>query len=212
MSKLGVNGVAEEKERLMPKSRLESLSDLIFGLALSIGALTLIGQMPSSFEQLLYDIVYYGFSFFILIRVWYSYTQTMNYMHVEKQMAVNLNIVLLFLVSIEPFLFNEMLHSSISLVQNGSVIYAFDLGGLFLALAFLSNSVVANKETSRSIVRHFKLLRNMEIIGTIIFLVSALPIFWTLSLPIGNGYPLRFILWIIPPLLNPIRRLIEKYS
>lgn len=128
MSKLGVNCVAEEKERLMPKSRLESLSDLIFGLALSIGALTLIGQMPSSFDQLLYDIVYYGFSFFILIRVWYSYTQTMNYMHVEKQVAVNLNIVLLFLVSIEPFLFNEMLHSGTSLVQNGSVIYAFDLG------------------------------------------------------------------------------------
>jgi hypothetical protein len=37
--------MAEEKERSTPKSRIESLSNLIFGLALSIGALTMIGQI-----------------------------------------------------------------------------------------------------------------------------------------------------------------------
>jgi hypothetical protein len=31
--------------------RIQSLSDLIFGLALSIGALTLIGQEPSDFRK-----------------------------------------------------------------------------------------------------------------------------------------------------------------
>ena len=36
--------MAEVKERSTPKSRIESLSDLIFGLALSIDALTLIGS------------------------------------------------------------------------------------------------------------------------------------------------------------------------
>ena len=44
--------MAEVKEQATPKSRIESLSDLIFGLALSIGALTLIGQQPSGFQPL----------------------------------------------------------------------------------------------------------------------------------------------------------------
>ena len=210
MSKLGVSVVAEEKERLMPKSRLESLSDLIFGLALSIGALTLIGQMPSSFDQLAYAIAAYGFSFFILIRVWYSYTQTMANIRIEKQLAVNLNILLLFLVSIEPFLFNELLHSSAALTQNVSLIYAFDLGGLFLILTLLSNSIVASKNISETMARHFKLVRNTEIIGTAIFFVSALPFFWTWTLPINGAYPVRFILWIIPPFLHVVRRSMEK--
>ena len=54
LSKLEVREVAEEKERSTPKSRIETLSDLIFGLALSIGAFTLIGQAPSTFQNLLY--------------------------------------------------------------------------------------------------------------------------------------------------------------
>ncbi|MGD0644409.1 MAG: TMEM175 family protein [Candidatus Bathyarchaeia archaeon] len=98
--------MTEEKERSTPKARIESLSDLIFGLALSIGALTLIGQPPSDFTALTFAIAYYGFSFLILISVWYSYTRAMSQLHFETTRTVLLNIALLFLVSIEPFLFN----------------------------------------------------------------------------------------------------------
>jgi hypothetical protein len=42
--------MTEAKEQT-PKSRIESLSDLIFGLALSIGALTLIGKPPDDFGR-----------------------------------------------------------------------------------------------------------------------------------------------------------------
>lgn len=178
--------MAEEKERSTPKSRIETLSDLIFGLALSIGAFTLIGQSPSTFQDMLLSILYYGFSFFILIRVWYSYTQIMSYLRIETSMAVNLNIILLFLVSIEPFLFNQLLHSSFPLVQSVSTIYPLDLGGLFVIEAFLANSVLADKNRPASVTRHYKLTRNTLIIGSIVFFVSALPIFWTLSITISN--------------------------
>ena len=138
--------MAEGKEPSTPKSRIESLSDLIFGLALSIGALTLIGQAPSDFAQLLLSLLYYAFSFFILIRLWYSYTQMMSYLRIETPRSINLNMVLLFLVSIEPFLFNQLIHSNWILVQNVSIIYALDLGGLFMIQALLTQSVLAEQK------------------------------------------------------------------
>jgi len=55
-----------------PRLRIEAFSDLIFGLALSIGALTLIGQQPTSFEALMIALGLYGFSFLILVSVWRS--------------------------------------------------------------------------------------------------------------------------------------------
>ena len=200
--------MAEEKERSTPKSRLESLSDLIFGLALSIGALTLIGQAPSNFNSLLFSLSYYGFSFLILISVWYRYTRTMSSLRIETSRAVYLNIVLLFLVSIEPFLFNELVFSKLS-TQNVSVLYALDLGGLFLILGFLAGSIIADDKAGEK-KKHFILQRNTQLLGAAIFFVSILPIFWTLQIPIGVGIPLRFILWIFTLFLHNIRRLLER--
>lgn len=109
--------MAQEKVGTPQKTRIESLSDLIFGLALSIGALTLIGQPPSDFQALVLSIAFYAFSFLILISVWYSYTQTMAFIRVETDRLVSFNILLLFLVSIEPFLFNQLINSSARLME-----------------------------------------------------------------------------------------------
>ena len=68
----------EEHSSFRPRPRIQSLSDLIFGLALSIGALTLIGQQSADFQHLLISLFYYGFSFLILINVWRIYTNTMD--------------------------------------------------------------------------------------------------------------------------------------
>ena len=203
---------AEEKGRTTPKSRIESLSDLIFGLALSIGALTLIGQPPTDFGQLLLAILYYAFSFFILIRVWYTYTKTMADLRLETSRSLNLNIALLFLVSIEPFLFNQLLHSSLSLTQNVSIVYALDLGGLFGIQAFLADSILKEKNRPENVLQHYRLLRNAEIVSVAIFLASALPVFWTWAIRINSEtvIPLRFLLWIVPLTLSFFRRLWER--
>ena len=55
---------------LPPKPRIESLSDLIFGLALSIGALALIAQPVLSPADLVRDLVDFAFGFIVLIAVW----------------------------------------------------------------------------------------------------------------------------------------------
>lgn len=194
------------------KTRIVSLSDLIFGLALSIGALTLIGKPPSNVQELIFAIVFYGFSFLILISVWYSYTRTMSLLHIETPMLLSLNVLLLFLVTIEPFLFDQLFHASASIVEDVSIVYALDLGGLFAVQAFFAQSIIQNKASSEFIIRLYKLRRNTLLVTTAFFFISTVPIFWTLSIQINGAVniPLRIIFWLIPILLPAIRRIWEK--
>jgi len=179
-------------------------------LALSIGALTLVGKSPNDLQNLILSIIYYGFSFFVLIRVWISYTQTITHVSIETTSGFNLNILMLFLVSVEPFLFNRLLTSS--LTQYVSVIYALDLGGLLFIQALLAHSIISTRIGAEKMLNHYRLARNGEIIGATVFFVSALPFFWTWAIPLNdaNTVPLRFTLWIIPVLIPFVRPVLER--
>lgn len=209
--------MTEEKDeaprrRLITKGRLESLSDLIFGLALSIGAITLIGTAPKSFNNLLLSIAYFAFSFLILIGVWRSYTSTMSNLRKVTPRLINLNLMLLFLVCLEPYLFNEFNSANIS-IQNISMLYALDLGGLFAIQSFLSNCVIAELSSPSELRYDFIHSRNAQAVAAAFFFVSTLPFFWVLAVPIGAAtLPSRFILWMIPLFLHPIEELFEKAS
>ena len=203
--------MTEGKERTTPKTRIETLSDLIFGLALSIGALTLIGQPPSDFAQLIQFLLFYAFSFLILISVWYGYTRTMSLLHVETIRVVNLNILLLFLVSIEPFLFNQLINPNSLMTENVSILYAFDLGGLFVIQSILANSILTNRTRSDPLLQNYKIRRNTLAISAAIFFISALPFFWSWIIHVnGVNIPVRFILWLIPMFLPSVRRFWER--
>ena len=56
--------------------RIESLSDLDFGLALSFGSLILIGSQPRNGRDLLVNVFIFGFSFMIVVWTWIGYTRT----------------------------------------------------------------------------------------------------------------------------------------
>lgn len=201
--------MTEETSGPPRKSRIESLSDLIFGLALSIGALTLIGQPPSDLGQLIRSILFYAFSFLILISVWYSYTRTMSQLHVETTIMIDLNILLLFLVSIEPFLFNQLLSSLFG--ETVSILYAFDLGGLFVIQAFLANAVLADKNRSNAIFQSFRLQRTTLLLSASFFFISTLPFFWSWRIEVGGAVvPLRIVLWLITLFMPSFRRLLER--
>lgn len=92
----------------VPRPRIQGLSDLIFGLALSIGAIQLVGNLPADPATLSLHLAEFGFSFLILISVWNRYTSTTSVIPVETPWMVRLNMVLLFLVAIEPFLFDVL--------------------------------------------------------------------------------------------------------
>src|SRR5216683_7535019 len=95
-------------EAQRPRPRIQSLSDLIFGLALSIGALNLITSKPTDTSILFGSIATFGFSFLILIFVWFRYTEVMSVLPVETGRTRALNTAMLFLVAIEPYLFNQI--------------------------------------------------------------------------------------------------------
>jgi uncharacterized membrane protein len=186
--------------------RIESLSDLVFGLALSFGALILIGSQPKSSLDLLVNVFIFGFSFMIVVWTWIGYTRTVAVLPPEAPFALPLNVGLLFCVALEPYLFYVVQTSkTVELADQFSVAYALDAGFMFLFLAGLAYAV-AKGERSRGqemrlhpdIVRRFRRLMRLQSSVGGIYLASALPIFW-INTPIG---PLRFLLWSSPFVLR----------
>ena len=182
-----------------PRPRIQGLSDLIFGLALSIGAIQLIGSLPTRPEVLTVDIFYFGFSFLILMNVWNRYTSTTAVMPIDSPVLVRANIALLFLVAIEPFLFDVLgspLGLSSAVGTEASVYYALDIAGMNLILAYFSHILTIEERNliPRELTHHFKMTRNILIVSALIFLISDLPIFWEIFV---LGLPLRIVLWIL---------------
>ncbi len=65
------------------KVRIEGLSDIVFGLALSIGSLVLIGNLPQTPEALGTDIAVFVFSFMLVVVSWFLYSRMMSVLPVE---------------------------------------------------------------------------------------------------------------------------------
>lgn len=184
------------REPQRPKPRLESLTDLIFGLALSIGALALLKNNPDSTASLWISVGIFGFSFLILISIWLRYTETMSVLPIETSVTRTLNILLLFLVALEPYLFN-LIGSSLS--EDASVAYAIDIGSIYAILASFNNILTSQGRVlvQPDLVRKYRVIRNLQIGVAIIFWISIIPPY-TIAFSIGptEEIPLRFILWM----------------
>ncbi len=190
---------------------------MIFGLALSIGALTLIEHELANFQALLLSLGFYAFTFIVLISIWGIHTSILSVLPAQTPRLISLNIFLLFFVSIEPFLFNELLRYN-NMFYEVSIVYGFDLAGMFLILALFNHFVSRGegKLVPESSLRRFKLARNMELVmvalcavsvspvfsasfpltlGSVTWQVSARSIMWFSALPFGYSQPLweRFI-------------------
>jgi hypothetical protein len=180
------------------KLRIENLSDLVFGLALSIGSITLISKLPQTPSDLVTSIVLFGFSFLIVIWVWSGYTRTMSALPYEVRGAFLVNVALLFCVAVEPYLFYVLDASPFSLLDFASSIYALDAGAmmfLLTGLAALARRARSNGPSHGVTAADLGRLRRVivaQILSGSLFLVSALPFFW---LPVPFGSFLRFDLW-----------------
>ena len=198
----------------MPQAPIKSLSDLVFGLALSIGTISLIVGVPRTAFDIGTDIAQFGFSFLILIFVWLSYTSIMSVLPLEDGNTIILNIVLLFLVSIEPYLFwlnatyaSYVLKGAIGadLLNVASVLYAIDMAGLMLILALFTHQLASEEKrlVPRELLRKYKFVRNTLLVSAGIFAVTILPIFWSVLI---MGTPIRFYVWLLPLIVSWLRR------
>jgi uncharacterized membrane protein len=197
------------------KLDIQGLSNLIFGLALSIGALTLVGQPPRSFEQLLASLGFYGFSFMVLVSVWRNYSSVMSELSAETERLVDLNVLLLFLVSIEPYLFNMLFATAGSLWDNVSIVFGLDFAAMYLILAFFNHSIVRKKNQNAAYLKIFQADRNYDLLIAVVFVISAVPLFGAISLfevSVGNSVynlPVRPFIWIAALVLGLLWRLIK---
>ena len=168
----------------IPRPRIQTLSDLIFGLALSIGALTLISEKPSSSVDLAGILLGFGWAFLILALVWVRYTSIMSVLPVETGSMMAANLLLLFLVTVEPYLYNLIAVSFSSLpgqLDSGvaTTAYAADMGAMFLVLAFFAHEITIEEKrlVPHQLLNRYKLMRNATVVTAALFLVSTLPIF-----------------------------------
>lgn len=140
--------IPEPSPRVPP--RIERLSDLIFGLALSLGAFALVASPPSNATTLYTDLATFGFSFLILIFVWLAYTRLITALTLERHSTVYLNIVLLFFVSIEPFLLNIVVRPGLSgdFFAAVSQAYAIDIGAMVTLLGLFAWALATTKSSS----------------------------------------------------------------
>jgi hypothetical protein len=112
------------------KVRIESLSDLVFGLALSIGSIILVGKQPQTGQDIAANVLLFGFGFLIIVMTWLGYSRTMAVLPVEAPFALLANLALFFMVAIEPYLFYVMTSvQTPGLADAASVAYAIDVGG-----------------------------------------------------------------------------------
>jgi uncharacterized membrane protein len=197
----------------IPRPRIQTLSDLIFGLALSIGAITLLTEKPSSVLDLAFSLLGFGWAFVILALVWVRYTRIMSVLPVETGRIMGANMLLLFLVSVEPYLYNLISVSFVPLpgeLDSGvtTALYAVDMGSMFLIIAYFTHELTIEdrKLIPRELLRSYRLQRNTTIVSAALFLVSTLPIFWTFAV---FGFQVRFILWMGTFLVWIVRRRLE---
>jgi len=171
---------------------------MVFGLALSLGAIALVANPPTDPTTLYTDLATFGFSFLILIVVWLSYTRLMTALTLANHSTIHLNVVLLFFVSIEPFLFNILERPSITadFFATVSQAYAVDLGimttllGMFAwALSTTTSPVVPAR--IRGLFRREALNRWL---AAGLFFASVAPVFAQVKV---LGETLRVLIWLV---------------
>jgi hypothetical protein len=91
----------------------------------------------------------FGFGFLIIVMTWLGYSRTMAVLPTETPYALLANLVLLFIVAIEPYLFCVLtsVNNDNGLADAASVVYALDVGGMFLMQAALARMVVNGEKT-----------------------------------------------------------------
>jgi uncharacterized membrane protein len=205
--------LSDKEVRSGPRPRIEGLSDLIFGLALSLTAYSLLTRPPTTTTQLATDLLSFSFSFLILISVWLRYTGIMSVLPVENTTTRVLNVAMLFTVSLEPYLFNLVtLFSRASetvIVEYASIFFAVDMASLIIILTFFVHELTVEEKQliKPELVEPTRRVRNSMVLSALLFLLTMAPQFWQWRI---QNIPLRFCIWLIPIIIFWVGRLPEK--
>jgi uncharacterized membrane protein len=187
----------------MEKKRLEDLSNLVFGLALTLGAITLLPPENDDLGALFAVILRFALSFAIVVWIWWLYNNVVQDIEKTRPGLASLNMVLLFLVVIEPFLLTVS-----STYASGKIAYSIDLGTILVILAVFYQFAI--DDPSLSVVKRSKnnlaLNRNLSLIFAAIFYASMIP---QLLLPTIGG-EIQSYMWLAVLVLGLATRRMMK--
>jgi hypothetical protein len=191
-----------------PRARIETLADLVFGVSLGIGSIVLIGNTPLTSDEVNGHVTAFMFTFLILITAWIIYTTDMSVLPVETRVMTFLNVILLLLVALVPYLLNGIevtdrnltpieLSESLAVRDYLSTLFALDLTGILLILATFAHviSVEEKKLVSPQLVKLFRNGRNRMLVLAGIMAITILPVFWQVQI---FGVPARLYAWYLP--------------
>lgn len=188
-----------------PRPRIETLADLIFGLSLSIGAIALIASSPTSPGEINSHVVAFAYTFLILITAWIVYTTYMSVLPAETRVITFLNVALLLLVALVPYLLNsvELVNPSLSAPESSAIrnysstLFALDLSGILVILATFAHviSLEEKKLVAPELAKLFRNGRNRMGILAVLMAVSVAPQFWEWTF---FGVPARLYVWYLP--------------
>ena len=173
----------------MDKKKIEDLSNLVFGLALTLGAITLTKPLTDDLGSLINVLVQFGLSFAIIIWIWWIYNNLVTGQELKQKGMVFLNIVLLFLVVVEPFLLTVS-----STYASGRTAYSVDLGVTLLILAVFTNSAMSDVQMARTEGqrRTLRSNRNLTFACGLLFFASLVPqVIWG-----DGGFSIQSLMWL----------------
>jgi uncharacterized membrane protein len=155
-------------------------------------------NQSSSASDINRNILQFLFVFIILITSWIIYTSDMSVLPIETRLVQLLNVVLLMLVAIFPYLFDQVVSTfNPSSVQDyASILFTADYAGTLLIMAVFSHVIAQEEEhlVDGAIMIRMRRVRNRLSILTVIVLLSlAAPWDWLFL-----GVHVRFFIWLVP--------------
>ena len=190
----------EDRQHRHPRPRLESLSDLIYGLSLSIGAISLVitNSQSSTATDIDRNVLEFLFVFLILITSWIIYTSDMSVLPVETRLVTFLNVVLLVLVAIFPYLFDQVVSlSNASDVQNyASILFTLDYAGTLVILAAFAHLIAQEEKQlvdDDQVIRFRRIRKRLTLLTIVVLFSLAAPWEWFFL-----GVHVRLLIWYVP--------------
>ena len=206
--------LSQERSYARPRSRIETLVDLIFGLSLSIGAVALITSPPSSTSDINGRLLAFLFTASFIITAWMTYTYEMSVLPVETSFVIYLNVLMLILIAIIPYLLYNVefanttlpVADSSTIREYASSLFAIDLAGILAILSTFSHviSIEENHLVAPQIAKVFQTNRNVQAVLALIVIISLAPVFWTITF---LGEPVRLYIWFVPVFAYWARRI-----
>src|SRR5467141_4897584 len=190
----------EERQHRHARPRLETLSDLIYGLSLSIGAISLVitNSTQSNAIDIDRNILEFLFVFLILITSWIIYTSDMSVLPIETRLVQLVNVLLLMLVATIPYLFDQVVSTfnPISVQEYASILFTIDYSGSLFIMAVFSHIIAQEEEhlvDGEIMIRMRRVRNRISLLTVIVVLSIAAPWDWLFL-----GIHLRLFIWLVP--------------